>query len=49
MGKDRLGRRYSQAPRPYLRPAFDETREAATREVGDAVKDQLRKIAGSRA
>lgn len=48
MGKDKLGRRYHQTPRPYLRPAFDELRDDATREVGEAVKDQLRKIAGSR-
>lgn len=45
MGKDKLGRRYHQTPRPYLRPAFDETREAATKEIGEAVKDQLTKIA----
>lgn len=44
-GQDKLGRTYHQAPRPYLRPAFDETRDAVVDEVGEAVKDQLRHIA----
>lgn len=41
MGQDRLGRTYHQTARPYLRPAFDETREAVVKEIKDAVADQL--------
>jgi hypothetical protein len=44
-GTDRLGRRYHQAPRPAARPAFDETHDDVTKEIGEAVKDQLRAIA----
>lgn len=37
-GTDSRGRHYSQPPRPYLRPAFDEHRDEAVREVGEALK-----------
>lgn len=47
VGQDALGRTYNQPAQPYLRPAYDETRDAVVQEVGDAVKDQLRRVAGS--
>lgn len=48
IGADKLGRHYHQPARAYLRPAFDETREDVEHEIGEAVKDQLRAIAGGR-
>lgn len=45
VGRDSLGRFYNQPPQAYMRPAYDETREAVVKEVGEAVKDQLRRIA----
>jgi len=41
MGADSRGRMYHQAARPYLRPAFDDNRDAAIREVGEALADLL--------
>lgn len=35
VGRDSLGRLYNQPPHPYLRPAFDDNEELATREVED--------------
>lgn len=46
-GQDSLGRIYSQAARPYLRPAFDQERDAAIQDVASAVEEQLRQIARS--
>lgn len=40
-GRDRLGRLYSQPARPYLRPAFDQERENAYREIQDALRDAI--------
>jgi hypothetical protein len=36
-GRDSLGRNYDQPPKPYLRPAFDEHKDEAIREVGAAL------------
>lgn len=36
---DSLGRTYHQSARPYMRPAYDNQREAAVNEVADALKD----------
>lgn len=44
IGADALGRRYNFTGHPYLRPAFDEKKDEAVRETGEAVKDQLRKV-----
>jgi len=41
MGADSRGRMYHQPARPYLRPAFDDNRDAAIREVGEALADLL--------
>lgn len=43
IGSDSLGRRYNFSGHPYLRPAFDEKREEAVRETGEALKDLLRR------
>lgn len=42
IGPDRLGRNYHQAARPYMRPAFDETKDAVRSEVINGIKDILR-------
>lgn len=47
-GADALGRHYNQPAQPYLRPAYDETRDAVVHEIGEAVKDQLRHAAAIR-
>ena len=41
MGADSLGRQYHQPARPYLRPAFDENKDAAIEEVGKALAELL--------
>ncbi len=43
-GADSLGRRYHQAPRPYLRPAFDSTRNAQMREIETATRILLAQV-----
>jgi HK97 gp10 family phage protein len=40
-GRDKLGRLYSQPAQPYLRPAFDQERENAYREIQDALRDAI--------
>lgn len=45
VGKDSLGRNYNQPAQPYLRPAYDETRDAVVTEIGEALEDQLRHVA----
>ena len=37
VGPDKLGRTFHQPAQPYLRPAFDENKDAAIREVGEAL------------
>lgn len=44
-GKDKLGRTYNQPAQPYLRPAFDETRDDVVKEIGEAIEDQLTRVA----
>lgn len=46
-GKDSLGRMYHQAPKPYLRPALDENEDAIQREIGQALKQAIDKVAKS--
>ena len=41
-GTDSLGRQYSQAARPYLRPAADENQAAVRTEVGEALRELIR-------
>jgi HK97 gp10 family phage protein len=43
-GIDSLGRKYNQPARPYLRPALDENKGAVAREVGEALRDLLRRV-----
>ena len=43
VGPDSLGRTFHQPARPYLRPAFDNNKDAAIREVGEALADLLEK------
>ena len=42
-GADSRGRHYNQPPKPYLRPAFDEHKNAAVKEVGAALKILIEK------
>lgn len=42
-GADSLGRNYSQAAQPYLRPAVDEEGRAAQREAVEALAELMRK------
>lgn len=42
-GKDSLGRNYSQAAQPYLRPALDENQDAAIKEANDALRELILK------
>ena len=46
MGADKLGRVYNQAPRPHIRPALDENKDAVQDEFRAAVADT---VAGWRA
>lgn len=41
-GTDSRGRRYQQEPRPFARPALENTREAITKDVFDGVNRALR-------
>lgn len=40
-GEDKLGRRYNQSAQPFLRPAADAQRDAAIREVGEALTELI--------
>lgn len=42
-GRDSRGRNYDQPPKPYLRPAFDEHKDEAIREVGIALTILVKK------
>jgi hypothetical protein len=42
-GADSLGRNYSQAAQPYLRPAVDEDGRTAQREAVEALAELMRK------
>lgn len=44
VGRDKLGRLYNQQGDGAGRRAFDETRDDVTKEVGEALKDQLEHI-----
>lgn len=46
-GADSLGRVYHQPPKPYLRPALDENEPAIQREIGEALKQLIERVAGS--
>jgi phage gpG-like protein len=48
-GQDSLGRHYAQAPRPYLRPAFDTKKEAALAFIASEIKKTIEHSGGSRA
>lgn len=41
VGADSLGRMYHQAPQPYMRPAFEEHKEAARQIIVSSVKDEI--------
>jgi HK97 gp10 family phage protein len=41
VGPDKRGRMFHQPAQPYLRPAFDENRDAAIKEVGEALAQLL--------
>lgn len=41
VGRDRLGRRYNFTGHPHLRPAFDERKDEAVREIGGALAEIL--------
>jgi len=41
VGTDSLGRNYHQAPQPYMRPAFEEQKEAARETIVRNVKDEI--------
>ena len=43
-GKDSLGRVYNQPPKPYLRPAFDSEKDAAFKEIEDAITAAIEKF-----
>lgn len=43
VGLDSLGRRYHQAPQPFLRPAVDEHQAQIVREVREAFWESLRR------
>jgi HK97 gp10 family phage protein len=43
LGKDKLGRRYHQPPRPYLRPAFDEGRDGAVGAIASRLTGGIRR------
>ncbi|ALK06165.1 phage protein, HK97 gp10 family [Methanosarcina thermophila] len=43
MGTDRLGRRFHQQPRPFLRPALDENEEEIQKAFEESIKRVLRK------
>lgn len=40
-GADRLGRVYNQAAQPFVRPAYDEEREAGPKTIKESVLDAL--------
>ena len=44
-GTDSLGRTYNQPPRPYLRPAMEQTRSQVLSDTAAALRDQLRRAA----
>lgn len=37
-GRDSRGRNYNQPPHPYMRPAWEEKKDEAQQEVGDALR-----------
>lgn len=41
VGADSLGRVYHQAPQPYMRPAFEEHKDAAREIIVSSVKDEV--------
>jgi len=41
VGPDRLGRRYHQAPQPYLRPALAESEKSVVQDIQTAVRALL--------
>jgi len=48
-GKDRIGRFYTQAPKPYLRPAFDAKKGEALAFIASEIKKTIEHNTGSRA
>jgi hypothetical protein len=45
-GKDSLGRVYNQPPNPYLRPAFDQEKDAAIMEIDKALDILIKRSMG---
>lgn len=45
VGTDKRGRRYNQPARPYLRPAFDENKDAAQAEAAAVIRAALERAA----
>lgn len=43
VGTDSAGRSYHQSAKPYLRPAYDEQRDAAIEETKDALRELVEK------
>jgi len=48
VGRDKLGRVYDQAARPYMRPALDANREAVRREIKAAIAAKVRESVSRR-
>jgi len=48
-GKDRIGRFFTQRPRPYLRPAFDTKKQEALAFIASEIKKTVEHNAGSKA
>jgi HK97 gp10 family phage protein len=44
-GQDSLGRTYDQAAQPYLTTAFEEKKDEAVKEIGDAFREIVGKLA----
>lgn len=44
VGVDALGRQYNQAAQPYLRPAFDEKKQEAVKDMGENLNDILMQL-----
>jgi HK97 gp10 family phage protein len=43
-GTDKLGRTYNQAAKPFLRPAFDNYKQAALNEISDILSGLIKNV-----